>query len=47
MSTFDVNYPYETNTDYYNNPPARNHTFYYRIDYTPLNPPYEDENNLM
>ena len=47
MSTFDESYPYETITDYYNNTPARNHTSYYRINYTLLNPPYEDENNSM
>ena len=46
MSTFDESYPYENNTDYYNTP-ARDHTSYYRIDYTPLNPPHEDKNNCI
>ena len=47
MSTFDENYPYETNIGYYTNPPARDHTSYYRLDYTPLNPSHEDENNRI
>ena len=47
ISTFDESYPYEINTNCYNNPPARDHTSYYRIDYTPLNPPDEDENNRI
>ena len=47
MSTFDENYPYKTNIGYYNSPPARDHTSYYRLDYTPLNPSHEDENNRI
>ena len=40
-STFDESYYY------YNKIPARDHTSYNRIDYTPLNPPYENENNRI
>ena len=46
MSTFDESSPYETDTDYYDNTPTRDHN-YYRMDYSPLNTPYEDENNNM
>ena len=46
MSTFNESNPYETDTDYYGNTPTRDHT-YYRMDYSPLSIPYENENSHM
>ena len=42
MSTFDERYPYETNTDYYDNASARNYTSY-RMNRPHFNTPNQDE----
>ena len=41
MSTFDESYPYETNTDYYNNASARNYTSY-RMNRPHFNTPNQE-----